>query len=325
MSNFIDIEQFSLAQLMEFVELAEYFRTIETRGIKYFKPIEKTVALIFLENSTRTRISFEIAAKRLGLNIIGFDSEKSSLEKGESIKDTVLTLKALGLDAIILRSSSVSTVNQVSSWVDLPIVNAGNATRSHPTQALGDFLTIREAISQGRFTSVGVETVDQVSKLKIAVVGDIIHSRVARSLGELFEILGCQMYLVGPTELLPVYDIGFKVSGISNDINDFVGEVDLIVALRIQLERIHEPLLVDPISYRSVYGITRKLLDKAKDSTLVMHPGPQVRDLEIDSEVIDSNRSLILNQVRNSVYCRMSVLYKTMDLDFLLGDGVYGQ
>ncbi len=319
MVNFIDIEKFTADELLEVAELAENYKNFDLNSPIFLNNRDKIVALIFLENSTRTRISFEIAAKKLGLTVIGFDSEKSSLEKGETIKDTVLTLKALGVNAIVLRASSASSVNQVSKWVDIPVINAGNAMRSHPTQAMGDFVTIREAISQGRFKSENINSFDDFSKLKIGIVGDIIHSRVARSLGELFERFGAKTYLIGPEELLPKFDIGFRVEGITDDFKTCLPELDIIIALRIQLERLTEPLLVNPIFYRERYGITGSLLESAKPSTLFMHPGPQVRDLEIDSDIIDSDRSLILKQVENSIYSRMAVLTKTMGLEI---DGI---
>ncbi len=313
--NFIDIEDFSAHELSELAVRAEFLKNTDLSSPIFMENKNKILALIFLENSTRTRISFEIAAKKLGLTVIGFDSEKSSLEKGESIKDTVLTLKALGVNAIVLRASSASSINQVAKWIQIPVINAGNAMRSHPTQAIGDFITIREAIKDRKFVDAGIASPDEFSKLKIGIVGDIIHSRVARSLGELFEKFGASTYLIGPRELLPRYDIGFPVKMITDDFGDCIQDLDIIIALRIQLERLREPFLVNPINYRDRYGITKSLMADAKPTALVMHPGPQVRDLEIDSDIVDSDCSLILKQVENSIYARMAVLSTALNID----------
>jgi aspartate carbamoyltransferase catalytic subunit len=264
----------------------------------------KTIATVFFENSTRTRLSFELAAQRLGADVLTFTPDTSSLTKGESLRDTVQTIDALGVDALVIRHGSSGAALQISHWVHAVVVNAGDGQHEHPTQALLDAFTIRETLRERR--GVPVEDFDG---LRVTIVGDIRHSRVARSNVLALSYLGAKVTLVAPAELLPTSIEGWPIEGVSSDLDALLSSTDICYLLRIQHERMVEANIGDLDEYRRSFGLTVERASLLNDEALIMHPGPINRGVEIDSLVADLPNSLILSQVRNSVPVRMAVLF----------------
>ncbi|MDQ3895999.1 MAG: aspartate carbamoyltransferase catalytic subunit [Actinomycetota bacterium] len=261
----------------------------------------KTVVSLFYEESTRTRLSFEMAAKRLSADTMNFALSSSSVKKGESLKDTCQTIEAMGVDALVVRHSSAGVPWQVASWVDCSVINAGDGWHEHPTQALLDCYTIR-----GRRGSI--------EGMRIAVVGDVKHSRVARSNVLAFTLLGAEVTLVAPPTLLPPSLDGWPVE-VSSDFDAVLPKVDAVYLLRMQAERQSEALLPSLREYTARYGLTKERVRLMPEDALVMHPGPMNRGVEIASDVADLPRSVITRQVANGVAVRMAVLF------LLLGQG----
>jgi aspartate carbamoyltransferase catalytic subunit len=261
----------------------------------------KTVAWLFYEESTRTRLSFEAAAKRLSADTMNFSINSSSVKKGESLRDTALTLEALGVDAIVVRHASAGAPHRIASWVDAAVINAGDGWHEHPTQALLDCYTIRERFGtlRGRH---------------IAIVGDVKHSRVARSDVLAFVALGAEVTLVAPPTLLPPSLEGWPVK-VSQDLDSVLPDVDVAYLLRMQRERMTEALLPSLREYTACFGLTSRRVRLLPDHAIVMHPGPMNRGVEIAAEVADLPRAVMVDQVRNGVAVRMAVLY------LLLGAG----
>jgi aspartate carbamoyltransferase catalytic subunit len=261
----------------------------------------KNVVWLFYEDSTRTRLSFEQAAKRLSADTMNFSVSSSSVKKGESLRDTVLTIEAMGVDAIVVRHASAGTPWQIARWVDACVINAGDGWHEHPTQALLDCYTIRQHLGglDGR---------------RIAIIGDIKHSRVARSDVLAFTALGAEVTLVAPPTLLPPNLDGWPVR-VSHDIESVLPDIDVAYLLRMQRERMTEALLPSLREYTALYGLTRRRADLLDEKAIVMHPGPMNRGVEIAADVADLPRSVIIDQVRNGVAVRMAVLY------LLLGSG----
>lgn len=286
----------------EIMRLTDAFVEVSARPIPKVPALRgKTVAWLFYEDSTRTRLSFETAAKRLSADTMNFSVSSSSVKKGESLRDTALTIEAMGIDAIVVRHASAGAPHRIASWVDAAVVNAGDGWHEHPTQALLDAYTIRQNLGglQGR---------------RIAIVGDIKHSRVARSDVHAFTQLGAEVTLVAPPTLLPPSLEGWPVR-VSHRLDAVLPEVDVVYLLRMQRERMTEALLPSMREYTALYGLTNRRVDLLRPEALVMHPGPMNRGVEIAAEVADLPRSVILDQVRNGVAVRMAVLY------FLLGAG----
>jgi len=267
------------------------------------------VVNLFYEDSTRTRISFEAAAKRLSADVINFAAKGSSVSKGESLKDTAQTLAAMGADGIVIRhpSSGAPKVLADSGWVEAGIVNAGDGTHEHPTQALLDAFTMRRRIhgpaSRGR----------DLDGLRVVVVGDILHSRVARSNAWLLRTLGAQVTVVAPPTLLPVDISRFGVD-VHFDLDEALARVrpDVVMMLRIQQERMNEAFFPNAREYARSWGLSAARFRALPESTVVMHPGPMNRGLEISDEAADSPRSTVREQVANGVAVRMAVLYLTL-------------
>lgn len=255
----------------------------------------RVVGLLFFEPSTRTRMSFDLAARHLGALVSVFDPERSSLAKGESLRDTVLTVSAIGAEILVVRHSEVRTPGLVHAWTGRPVVNAGDGTGHHPTQALADCLTL-----EGRFGSI--------EGLRVAVVGDIVHSRVAGSLTAALTLLGAEVVLVGPKEMLPAESDHPKVE----DLDEVVAGVDVVYLLRVQKERGAE--VGDDYEDRFQLDLTRSA--RMKPDAVVMHPGPMNRGVEIAIEVADGPRSLILEQVANGVPVRMAALEAVGGVDW---------
>jgi aspartate carbamoyltransferase catalytic subunit len=261
----------------------------------------RTIVNLFAEDSTRTRISFEAAAKRLSADVINFAAKGSSLSKGESLKDTAQTLQAMGADAVIIRHSASGAAHTLAQgqWMSGSVINAGDGTHEHPSQALLDAFTIRKHCAHGN---------DDLTGLRIAVVGDILHSRVARSNVLLLSMLGAHVILVAPPTLLPIGVESWPVT-ISYDLDSVIESVDAVIMLRIQIERMTEMYLPNAGEYARFYGLNMDRLAKMKPHSIVMHPGPMNRGLEISSESADSARSVIVEQVKNGVSVRMAILY----------------
>jgi aspartate carbamoyltransferase catalytic subunit len=262
----------------------------------------KTVVSLFYEDSTRTRLSFETAAKRLSADTMTFSVSTSSVSKGESLLDTVQTIEAMGIDAIVVRHKSSGAPQQVAQWSNASVINAGDGCHEHPTQALLDAFTLHRRHGGG------------LDGARVAIVGDIRHSRVARSNVKLFTLLGCEVTLVGPPTLLPESVEGWNVAT-HHDLDEVLGEVDVVYLLRIQHERIHDALFPSLREYTARWGMTSERAARLKPDTVVMHPGPMNRGIEIADDVADSPRSLVIDQVANGVAVRMAVLYE------LLGTG----
>jgi aspartate carbamoyltransferase catalytic subunit len=258
----------------------------------------RTVVNLFYEDSTRTRISFEAAAKRLSADVINFSAKGSSVSKGESLKDTALTLQAMGADAVVIRHPASGAPHRLASWVDGSVINAGDGTHEHPTQALLDAYTMRSRLGK-------------LDGLRVAIVGDVLHSRVARSNVLLLTTLGAQVTLVGPPTLIP-NDVAAALSRqakVSYDLDSVLPGVDVVMMLRVQTERMQDSFFPSAREYSRRYGLDAPRMRKLPEHAIVMHPGPMNRGMEIAPEVADSPRSTIVEQVANGVSARMAVLY----------------
>ncbi|MCJ7646600.1 aspartate carbamoyltransferase catalytic subunit [bacterium] len=289
--EYLDREEINLI-----LETAKPFKELFTRSVKKVPPLRgKTVVLLFYEPSTRTRISFELAANRLSADVLNISASTSSVAKGESLIDTAKTLEAMKADFVVIRHSMAGAPQILARTISASIINAGDGTHEHPTQGLLDMFTIWE--KKGR-----------LSGLKVAIVGDILHSRVARSNIWGLNKMGAKVYVVGPATLIPprIEDMGVKVY---YDLDEIIDELDVINILRIQMERQKENLFPSLREYTEIFGITDERLKRAKEGLLVMHPGPMNRGIEISSSVADSSRSVITEQVTNGIAVRMAVLY----------------
>jgi aspartate carbamoyltransferase catalytic subunit len=258
----------------------------------------RTVVNLFYEDSTRTRISFEAAAKRLSADVINFSAKGSSVSKGESLKDTALTLQAMGADAVVIRHPASGAPHRLAAWVDGSVINAGDGTHEHPTQALLDAYTMRSRLGR-------------LDGLNVAIVGDVLHSRVARSNVLLLTTLGAKVTLVGPPTLIPIgvapaLSPGTKVS---YDLDSVLPNADVVMMLRVQTERMQDSYFPSAREYSRRYGLDVARMRKLPEHAIVMHPGPMNRGMEIAPEVADSPRSTIVEQVANGVSARMAVLY----------------
>ncbi len=259
----------------------------------------RTVVNLFYEDSTRTRISFEVAAKRLSADVINFSAKGSSISKGESLKDTALTLQAMGADAVVCRHSSSGAPHQLANWVDGSVINAGDGTHEHPTQALLDAYTLRSHLAGGQGGLDG---------RRIVIVGDVLHSRVARSNVLLLHTLGAEVTLVAPPTLLPVGVADWPV-GVSYDLDAAIAGVDAVMMLRVQRERMDGAFFPTAREYTRGYGLDALRRATIAEHGIVMHPGPMNRGMEITPQVADGDGSVIVEQVANGVTVRMAVLY----------------
>jgi aspartate carbamoyltransferase catalytic subunit len=261
----------------------------------------RVVVNLFYEDSTRTRISFETAAKRLSADVINFSAKGSSVSKGESLKDTALTLQAMGADAVIIRHWASGAPQRLADagWIKGPVINAGDGTHEHPTQALLDAFTMRE-----KFGNRG----GGLDGLKVGIVGDVLHSRVARSNVLLLSMLGAHVRLIAPPTLLPVGIENWPCE-VAYQMDDVVSELDVIMSLRIQKERMDQGFLPSEREFSRHYGVNSDRLSRMKKESVIMHPGPMNRGVEIDTTSADSSRSLITDQVTNGIFIRMAVLY----------------
>jgi aspartate carbamoyltransferase catalytic subunit len=281
------------------LDLTDHFVEVNRRPIPKVPALRgKTVVSLFFEDSTRTRLSFETAAKRLGADTLTFAASSSSVKKGESLRDTVQTIDAFGVDAFVVRHKSSGVPAQVAGWTRASVVNGGDGWHAHPTQALLDAYTVRSHRGS-------------LDGLRVAVVGDVKHSRVARSVTAAFTALGATVVLVAPPTLLPPSVDGWQVT-ISHDLDEVLGETDVCYLLRMQLERQSEGLVPSLREYSTRYGLTEARASRLAPKALVMHPGPMNRGVEIAPEVADAPNSVITEQVANGVAVRMAVLFRLL-------------
>ncbi len=294
MKHFTDIKQLSRKDILELFRLTDYLRDMKPK--KRAKQLRhKTIMQLFFENSTRTRVSFELAAKKLGATLINVDIARSSTHKGESLRDTLTTLAAMSADAFVIRHQDSGTAEQARQWLGdtVSIINAGDGNHQHPSQALLDLYTIHR--HKGDF-----------STLKVAICGDIKHSRVASSLIDGLNIMGCQnIHLFGPRHLMPESTPAIMV----NRFSSAARAADVLVMLRIQKERMNDTDIPNAEQYLTHYGLTPQRLQLAKPDAIVMHPGPMNRNVEIASEVADGPQSVIQEQVHNGVLTRQAILH----------------
>ncbi|MGE0880073.1 MAG: aspartate carbamoyltransferase catalytic subunit [Acidimicrobiia bacterium] len=308
--HLLSIADLDRREIVELLDLTDSFVEVSERAIPKVPALRgKTVVSLFYEDSTRTRLSFETAARRLSADVMNFSVSSSSVKKGESLRDTVETIEAMGIDAIVVRHGSAGVPIQISHWVDASVVNAGDGWHEHPTQALLDCYTIRTELGLAKQQPAPFEG------LRIAIVGDVKHSRVARSDVLAYAALGAKVTLVAPATLLPPSLTGWPVD-VSPFLDDVIADVDVVYLLRMQLERQSEALVPSLREYTSVWGLTTERAKRLHANALVMHPGPMNRGVEIAADVADLPRSVITRQVKNGVAVRMAVLYR------LLGSGV---
>ena len=295
--HLLGIESLSREQIDFFLDQAKPFQEFQRHPLKKLATLRgKTVAIAFFESSTRTRISFTTAAARLGADTMALQAESSSLKKGESLIDTVHTLEAMKPDAIVMRHASSGAPHFVAERLEIPVLNAGDGTHEHPTQALLDALTMRDR--KGKLEG-----------LNVTILGDILHSRVARSNIHLLSKFGVEITLCGPSMWVP-RELECLAPNLRRvlRIEEALEGADVVMALRVQTERIHEPGLA-PDEYIAGYQLTPERLRRAKSDALVLHPGPMIRGLEIDSAVADGPQSCVLEQVTNGLAIRMALLY----------------
>jgi aspartate carbamoyltransferase catalytic subunit len=284
------------------LDTAAELSALTDRAVKKLPTLRgRTVVNLFFEDSTRTRISFEAAAKRLSADVINFSAKGSSVSKGESLKDTALTLEAMGADAVVIRHGSSGAPHRLahSGWIGGSVVNAGDGTHEHPTQALLDAFTMRRHLAGGTGDLEG---------RRITIVGDVLHSRVARSNVLLLSTLGAEVTLVAPPTLLPV-GVETWPCATSYDLDAHLSDADAVMMLRVQRERMNAAFFPSAREYSRRYGLDQRRMGKLPDHAIVMHPGPMNRGMEIAAEVADAPRSVIVEQVANGVSVRMAVLY----------------
>ena len=300
-AHLLSIADLGRTGIEELLQLTDSFVEVGLRRVpKVPALMGKTIVSLFYEDSTRTRLSFETAAKRLSADVMNFSVSSSSVNKGESLRDTVETIEAMGIDAIVVRHSAAGVPWQISGWVGshVPVVNGGDGWHEHPTQALLDCFTIRQH-------SGGLEG------RQVAIVGDIKHSRVARSNVAAFTALGADVTLVAPPTLLPVSLEGWPVK-VEHDLDAVLGRADVVYLLRMQLERQDAGLVPTLREYTHLYGLTDERAARLRDDVLVMHPGPMNRGVEIGASVPDRRNTVITQQVANGVAVRMAVLYRLL-------------
>jgi aspartate carbamoyltransferase catalytic subunit len=297
MKHLLTMDQLSSTDINTILDTAESLRQVTDRPIKKLPTLRgRTVCNLFYEASTRTRISFELAAKRLSADVINFSADsKSSVAKGESFKDTAWTLEAMGVDAIIVRHGSSGAPHQLSQWVKASVLNAGDGQHEHPTQALLDLFSMREHFKD-------------LEGLKVAIVGDVLHSRVARSNVKGLVTMGADVTLIGPPTLIPPQAATWGAR-IGYDLDEVLEDIDVCYLLRVQKERQSEQLFPSLREYAALWGLDSRRLARMKPEVLVMHPGPMNRGVEIGADVSESPRSIVLDQVANGLAVRMSLLY----------------
>ncbi|MBT3589130.1 MAG: aspartate carbamoyltransferase catalytic subunit [Candidatus Marinimicrobia bacterium] len=294
--HLLGLENYPAEDIKTIINTAFQFREVLDRPIKKVPSLQGvTIVNLFFENSTRTRISFELAQKRLSADTVNFSASSSSLKKGESFKDTAQNIEAMKIDAVVMRHPAPGAPLHLTEFIDAVVINAGDGTHEHPTQALLDMMSLQEKFGK-------------IAGLKIAIVGDILHSRVALSNIHGLQSMGAEVILCGPTNLIPpnIDELGVSVN---SNLDEVMEWADALNVLRIQRERMGSALLPSVREYRSLFGITEERLTRHKKEIVIMHPGPMNRGVEIDSQVADGDQAIILDQVLNGVASRMAVLY----------------
>ncbi len=301
--HLISAADLSRGDALLILDTAEELAILADRPIKKLPTLRgRTVVNLFFEDSTRTRISFEAAAKRLSADVINFSAKGSSVAKGESLKDTALTLEAMGADAVVIRHGASGAAHRLAGWVRGSVVNAGDGTHEHPTQALLDAFTIRRKLRGPDARGSGLDDI------RVTIVGDVLHSRVARSNVLLLSSLGAQVTLAAPPTLLPLAVDAWPCA-VSYDLDSELPKSDVVMMLRVQQERMNAAYFPSVREYSRRYGLDTARMARLPDHAIVMHPGPMNRGVEIAAEVADSARSTIVDQVANGVTTRMAVLY----------------
>ncbi len=294
--HLLGLESATREDITTILDMAESFKEIIDRDVKKVPTLRgKSVVNLFYEPSTRTRFSFELAEKYLSADSINFSSSGSSVQKGETLKDTAKTIEMMGIDAVVIRHRSSGARLASSGWIQAGVLNAGDGTHEHPTQALLDAFTIRRRLGT-------------LSNLKVAILGDILHSRVVRSNIYGFTKMGSEVYIAGPATLMPV-EIEKMGAKVAKSIDEAVEDADIVMALRIQLERQKKGLFPTIREYSKLFGIDQKKLSRAKPDALLLHPGPVNRGVELSSEIMDGGQSVINEQVKSGVAVRMAILY----------------
>lgn len=302
MRHLLSISDLSKVEAISILDTAHELARVSDGAVKKLPTLRgRTIVNLFAEDSTRTRISFEAAAKRLSADVINFSAKGSSVSKGESLKDTAMTLQAMGADAVVIRHSASGAAQRLadSQWMSGSVVNAGDGTHEHPSQALLDAFTIRKHLGLGKSDLEG---------LTVAIVGDVLHSRVARSNVLLLSKLGAKVTLIAPPTLLPVGVESWPAT-VSYDFDSVIPHVDVVMMLRVQQERMTDLYFPNSREYSRYFGLNSDRMNSMKSGAIVMHPGPMNRGLEISAEVADSARSVITEQVTNGVSVRMAILY----------------
>ncbi len=294
--DLLGIERLTAEEIIQYLDLAERFAEVLERPIPIVPSLRgKTILTLFFEPSTRTQISFSIAARRLSADVVNFSKDTSSVSKGETLLDTAKNIEAMKVDGVVVRHSAPGAAKFLAEYLDAFVINAGDGSHEHPTQALLDLLTMRQHF--GNF-----------KKLKVLIVGDITHSRVARSNIFGLKSLGAGVAICAPPTLIPI-DIETLGVDVFYNLDDIISDFNVVMALRIQLERQETGLFPSIREYRTLYGLTKERADMMKPKSIIMHPGPTNRGVEIDPDVADSSRSVILDQVKNGVAIRMAVLF----------------
>lgn len=294
--HLISIEDLDVDQLTAILDTAQRMLPIAQRDRKSVPTLRgKAVCNLFLEDSTRTRLSFDLAAKRLSAEVIQFSAAGSSVSKGESFKDTALTLDAMGVDCVVVRSGSSGAPLQLSRYLDVPILNAGDGWHQHPTQALLDVFTMRQHLGE-------------LADRHVVIVGDVLHSRVARSEVQALRLLGARVTVVAPPTLQPP-DVQSWGAQAATDLDAHLDDADVVYVLRVQRERMHRAFFPSSREYARIWGMNAARLARMRSDAIVMHPGPINRGVEITGEVADSTQSVISEQVTNGIAVRMACLY----------------
>lgn len=311
--NLLSLDDLSRTALLEVLDTAESFVEVNRRSIKKVPALKgRVVASVFFEESTRTRLSFETAAKRLSADVLSLAVASSSVKKGESLRDTIATIDALGIDAVVMRHSSSGAALQVSRFVPhVSVINAGDGQHQHPTQGLLDAFTVREVLAERAGTSGRESGGELFQGLRVLIVGDVRHSRVARSDIDAFVTLGADVRVAAPATLLPS-DVASWPVGVADDFDEALQWADVVGLLRLQRERGSGSYVPSLNEFTTTHGLTEARARRLRPSTLVMHPGPMNRGVEIDSRVADGAASIVQRQVTNGVPVRMAVLYLTV-------------
>ena len=295
-THLLGLKDYPREDIQTIIDTGFRFKEILDRPIKKVPSLQgKTIVNLFFENSTRTRISFELAQKRLSADTVNFSASTSSLKKGETFKDTVQNIEAMKIDAVVMRHPTPGSPLHLTKYIDAIVINAGDGTHEHPTQAILDMMSLHEKFGY-------------LEGLKVGILGDISHSRVALSNIYGLQTMGAEVTLCGPSTLVPPFaeELGVKVN---YNVDEVIEWADAINVLRIQRERMKVGLLPSIREYRNLFGITKDRLSKHKKEIVIMHPGPMNRGVEIDSVIADSDQAIILDQVLNGVASRMAILY----------------